>query len=149
MHIEIAFAPPKQDVSSAEEYSKMLGTTTARVTQFSEANVPAKLKRNYSQAPRPLMLPQEIIDMPYDEELIFIQGNEKSKPLSIKARKIKWYEEDVFKSRAKIPAPKIPVASREDLNNLIIPIYIEEPLVTADFQDEYSADIQEEKNRRG
>ncbi|WP_420800671.1 hypothetical protein [Photorhabdus temperata] len=52
------------------------------------------------------MLPQEILDMPYDEELIFIQGNNKTKPLNVKARKIKMVRRTRFQISWKYDAAR-------------------------------------------
>ncbi|WP_196815142.1 type IV secretory system conjugative DNA transfer family protein [Photorhabdus temperata] len=149
-HVEIVYAPAKQDFATAEEYSKALGTTTVPVTTYSDS-VSSRQKsrsRNRSVQPRPLMLPQEILDMPYDEELIFIQGNNKTKPLNVKARKIKWYEEPVFKSRGNMMPPEIPLASRELLNGLVISMRKREQHLNAEFKEEYSSIFDNERNKR-
>ncbi|PHM25040.1 type IV secretory system conjugative DNA transfer family protein [Xenorhabdus budapestensis] len=149
-HVEIVYAPAKQDFSAAEEYSKALGTTTVPVTTYSD-NVGGKQKsrgRNRTVQPRPLMLPQEILDMPYDEEIVFIQGNNDTKPLNIKARKIFWYKEDVFKSRANMPRPNIPLASREQLDGIVIPMRKKEQHLNAEFNEGFSAVIDDEMKKR-
>jgi type IV secretion system protein VirD4 len=118
-HIEIAFAP--SDTSTAKEYSERLGNTTVIEFSFSDARGRERTK-NSSRQPRALMLPQEIKDMPYDRELLFIQGSRQSKPIQVLARKIFWYEEPALKARAGLPKPVIPVASREELDGLTVPM---------------------------
>jgi type IV secretion system protein VirD4 len=120
IHIEVVYAPG--NISAAEEYSKRLGTKTVKVDSFSFGKGNAKT-RNQALQPRALMLPQEIKDMTYQEELIFLQGNQKSKPLSIKARKLFWYEEPVFKERVNMPLPPIPIGDKAQIDNLVIPMH--------------------------
>ncbi len=149
-HVEIVYAPAKQDFATAEEYSKALGTTTVPVTNYSD-NVGGKQRsrsRNRSVQPRPLMLPQEILDMPYDEEIIFLQGNNDSKPMNIKARKIFWYKEEVFRQRANMPQPTIPLASRDKLSGIVIPMRQKEQQLNAEFNEDYSGVIDDERNKR-
>lgn len=129
-HIEIVYAPG--DVDAAEQYSKRLGNTTVRVRNNSVNH--GKQRSNtvsYTEHPRPLMLPQEINEMPYNEELIFVQGSKTTAPVNIKARKIFWYEEDVFKARADLPTPTIPVGDEAKLDSLVVPVRIES--VTAEM----------------
>lgn len=149
-HIEIVFAPAKQNFAAAEEYSKALGTTTVPVVSYSDSTGGKNRSRtrNRNVQSRPLMLPQEILDMPYDEELIFVQGSNSSKPVNIKARKIKWYEEEVFKSRANLPTPKIPIATRTQLDGIVVPMRKSENAISADFNDNFSAVIEGEISKR-
>lgn len=149
-HIEIVFAPAKQDFPTADEYSKALGNTTVPVTNYSD-NVGGKQRsrtRSRNFQPRALMLPQEILDMPYEEELIFVQGSNNSKPVNIKARKIKWYEEAIFKARANLPTPNIPIATRAQLDGIVVPMRLNENAVKADFNDDFLAVIEDEITKR-
>jgi len=149
-HVEIVYAPAKQDYSAAKEYSDALGTTTTNVVTYSES-ISGKQKtksKNSSVQARPLMLPQEILEMPYNEEIIFVQGDKKTKPLNIKARKIFWYEEEVFTKRANMQVPHIPVATRSQLNGIVIPMRKTEQVINADFNDDFSGVVTDEKNKR-
>lgn len=150
LHCEVVFAPAKQDTATAAEYSKALGNKTVSITTHSK-NRGEKQKshgQNQNYQARPLMLPQEIQDMPYEEELIFVTGSNNNKPLNIKARKIFYYKEDVFKSRVNIPPPPIPVATREMLNNIVVPMRKNEMLVGADYDSEEAEQISSELNKR-
>lgn len=149
-HIEVVYAPAKQDFSAADDYSKALGTTTVSVVNYSDSvgNKQRSRSRNRNVQPRQLMLAQEILDMPYDEEIIFVQGSKKSKPVNIKARKIFWYEEDVFRARANLPKPDIPLATREMLNGIVVPMRKNELNHNAEFKDDFTAVIDSEKNKR-
>lgn len=148
-HLEVVFAPAKQDVAAAEEYSKALGTKTVKVPNNSVTSGKQTSKtRGHTLHPKPLMMPQEILDLPYEEELIFVQGNLNNKPLNIRARKIFWYNEEVFKSRANLPTPNIPEVTREQLNGIVVPMRNNEEVVTADFNDEFGAVVREEQSKR-
>lgn len=149
-HCELVYTPAKQDYAAAEEYSKALGTTTVKVTTTSETSggKQRSRSRNHSEQSRALMLPQEILDMPYDESLIFIQGSQSSKPVNIKARKIFWYKEPAFMARANMTRPEIPLASREQINGLVVPMRKNDNLLTADFVSEFQDVISDEINKR-
>ncbi|OPE23661.1 conjugal transfer protein, partial [Pseudomonas aeruginosa] len=101
-HAEIVYTP--NDIELATEYSKRLGNTTVRVANDSVNYGDKRTRgRSYSEQARPLMLPQEVNELPYDEELIFIGATKEHPSLSIRARKIFWYEEPVFQERANMP----------------------------------------------
>lgn len=75
IHNEIVFAPG--DIELAKEYSARLGNTTVRVQNqsFNTRDMTDKSKTDsFNEQSRPLMLPQEINELPYDQELIFVQG---------------------------------------------------------------------------
>lgn len=122
-HNEIVYAPG--DIDLAEQYSKRLGNTTVRVQNqsFSGRDVTDKNKTDsFSEQPRPLMFAQEINDLPYDKELIFVQSTKTTEPLKIRARKIFYYEEEVFKARANMPPPLIPMGDASLIDGLVVPI---------------------------
>ncbi|NWO07520.1 MAG: type IV secretory system conjugative DNA transfer family protein, partial [Alteromonadaceae bacterium] len=52
---------------------------------------------------RELMLPQEILNMPEQECLIFKMDN-----YPIQAKKIYWFKDELFKDRGNMPVPKVP-----------------------------------------
>lgn len=112
-HIEIVFA--MGSFRAAEEYSKRLGNTTRRVTSRSRSSggKGSSSGTNTSLHARPLMLPQEIQEMPYDEELIFMLGSRRSKPLKVRAKKIFWYEDKFFTARANKAPPEPAFLSEE------------------------------------
>lgn len=117
-HIEIVFA--MSSVSSATEYSKRLGNTTERVSSRSRSSSRGGMSNSTSESlqARPLMLPQEIMALPYEDELIFIQGTNRSKPLKVRARKIFWYQDPDFLKRSAIPAPVIDPQDAEQVLRL-------------------------------
>lgn len=149
-HVEIVYAPAKQDYQAAKEYSDALGTTTVNVTSYSESLAGKQKTKNKSQSvqARPLMLPQEITDMPYEEEIIFVQGEKGRKPVNIKARKIFWYEEPAFIARGNMPTPTIPTATRAQLNGIVVPMRKTDQVINADFNDEFSGVVADEKKKR-
>ena len=65
------------------------------------------------------MLPQEIKDMPYENELIFIQPTKNNPGTQIYARKIEWYKDELLSSRANMPLPVVPEATNEDVQKIL------------------------------
>lgn len=122
-HNVVVFAPGDIDASTA--YSKRLGTTTVRVPSDNAGLSDGQRRsrgRSWTLQARALMLPQEIDALPYEEELIFMAATDKTKKLNIKAKKILWYKEDIFKERAdtnKYPLPHVPVGKPERLKGMV------------------------------
>ncbi|WP_183132576.1 type IV secretory system conjugative DNA transfer family protein, partial [Pseudomonas savastanoi] len=70
------------------EYSTRLGNTTVRVQNqsFNSTDMRNRSKTNsYSEQPRPLLLPQEVSALPYDEELIFVEATKTTPAANIRA----------------------------------------------------------------
>lgn len=90
--------------SDAEGYSKDLGNITikekSRSRQMSMQG-DTTLSENYHK--RELMLPQEIKNMPLDDSLIL-----KMDINPIKAKKIYWFKDSLFKNRGNMPVPNVP-----------------------------------------
>lgn len=128
-HIEIVYTTG--DVALAEEYSKRLGNTTVRVKNVSVNHGGERRTRtdSYTEQARPLMLPQEIDKLPYEEELVFVQGTKTTPPMNIKARKIFWYEEAIFEERANMKPPEIPIGDAAKIDALTVPVRVAEPKV--------------------
>ncbi|MFO7012773.1 type IV secretory system conjugative DNA transfer family protein, partial [Pseudomonas aeruginosa] len=142
---EIVYTP--NDIELATEYSKRLGNTTVRVANDSVNYGDKRTRgRSYSEQARPLMLPQEVNELPYDEELIFIGATKEHPSLSIRARKIFWYEEPVFQERANMPPPALPTADLEKLKSITVPVRIEEK--TAAVVAPHDAQIKAEQQKR-
>jgi type IV secretion system protein VirD4 len=122
-HIEIVYGTG--NVELAKEYSTRLGNTTVRVQNqsFKRRDIAnSGPTDSYSEQARPLMLPQEVSGLPYDEELIFVEATKVTPAVNIRARKIFWYEEPVFKERANMPTPLIPVGDASKIDQLTIPV---------------------------
>jgi type IV secretion system protein VirD4 len=122
-HIEIVYGTG--NVELAKEYSTRLGNTTVRVQNqsFNSSDMRNKSKTNsYTEQARPLMLPQEVSALPYDEELIFIEATKQTPAANIRARKIFWYEEDVFKERAGMKPPFVPTGDASKIDALTKPV---------------------------
>jgi type IV secretion system protein VirD4 len=102
------------DEKLAEQLEKRLGDATVGVvTQnrprwFAWAQ-PARQHEAEHPHRRPLMLRQEILQMPSDEQIILRPG---MKP--IRAKKVRWYQEPAFLERRRDP-PKIPQLAVEIL----------------------------------
>lgn len=149
-HINVVFAPG--DIEAATAYSKRLGNTTVKVASdnagLSDGGKRSR-GRSWTLQPRPLMLPQEIDELPYEEELIFMAATAKSKRLKIRANKIFWYNEKVFLERTdtKIyPIPTVPVGNLEQMKGMVKSVVRQnQSLKLAKPQGD---DILKEKSRR-
>lgn len=104
--VRVAFGT--NDVETAKTLSDMLGTTTIQVTgvgtqskgtlaKLNPLNIVssgAGKSLNVSDTARALMTPDEVMRLPNDSQLIFVQG---SKP--VVAEKIRYYEDPFFKGK--------------------------------------------------
>lgn len=99
---QIVFAPREQ--SDANEYSEMLGYKTVRKQHRSTSRGRGtnQVSINYTEEKRALFLPQEIKELPADDELIFYEG---CKP--IRAKKNWYFRDRQLKARANMPPVKI------------------------------------------
>ena len=98
------------DLELAQELEKRLGDATVNVVTQNRPRwfswlKPAKQSEAEHPHRRPLLLTQEVLQMPADEEIILRPG---MKP--VRARKIRWWQEPAFARRYK-PAPAIPQLS--------------------------------------
>lgn len=125
-HIKVAFAPG--DIDTAKKYSERLGNTTIKVastnTNVSEGQRRSR-GRGFSLQARPLMLPQEINELPYKEELVFIQPTKNNPTMNMRVEKIFWYKEPIFKERVdekKYPLPDIPEGDTSKIEGLVVPV---------------------------
>ena len=89
--------------------NKTVETVSASKPKFLDFN-PSSRSLNVSQAQRALLLPQEVITLPRDDQIILIES---SPP--IKTKKIKYYEDSIFKKRL-LPATAIPQQEPYDPN---------------------------------
>jgi type IV secretion system protein VirD4 len=123
-HIEIVYGTG--NVELAKEYSARLGNTTVRVQNqsFNNSDMRNKSKTNsYSEQARPLLLPQEISELPYKEQLIFVEATNKYPSAKIRSRKIVWYEEEVFRQRVEgFKPPPVPVGDASKIDALTVPV---------------------------
>ncbi|MBD8873467.1 type IV secretory system conjugative DNA transfer family protein [Rhodanobacter sp. DHB23] len=99
---QIVFAPREQ--ADANEYSEMLGYKTLRRQQrsTSRGRDSRQVSISYNEEKRALFLPQEIKQLPQDEEIIFYEG---CKP--IRARKNWFFKDKELKARADVPPARI------------------------------------------
>ncbi|OQW36200.1 MAG: hypothetical protein A4E19_00670 [Nitrospira sp. SG-bin1] len=104
---QIVFAPQEQ--ADAEEYSKMLGTYTAKVRStghshprgFSRGQQASRSTHESEQA-RPLLLPQELRQLSEDQAIIQIRA---CKP--ILCRKARFYDDETFLNRLRGVSPSL------------------------------------------
>jgi type IV secretion system protein VirD4 len=99
---QIVFAPREQ--SDANEYSEMLGYKTLRKEHRSTSRGRGtnQVSINHTEEKRALFLPQEIKELPSDDELIFYEG---CKP--IRAKKNWFFKDRNFRERAAMASAKI------------------------------------------
>ena len=95
---QIVFTPREQ--ADANEYSEMMGYKTVRKRHRSttSGNGSSSVSINYAEERRALMLPQEIKELPGDDELIFMEG---CKP--IRAKKNWFFKDKQFVAWTKLP----------------------------------------------
>ncbi|WP_267313087.1 type IV secretory system conjugative DNA transfer family protein [Xanthomonas cucurbitae] len=100
----IVFTPREQEDANA--YSDMLGYATIgrQHRSTSSGGGASNVSYSYTEERRALMLPQEIKELPGDDELLFFEG---SKP--IRCEKNWFFKDSVLKSRimdpVAVPAP--------------------------------------------
>ncbi|SEV84478.1 type IV secretory system conjugative DNA transfer family protein [Luteibacter sp. 329MFSha] len=99
---QIVFAPREQ--ADANAYSEMLGYRTVRRSQRSTSRGGSghQVSTSHSEERRALLLPQEIKELPSDDELIFYEG---CKP--IRAQKNWFFKDKVYRQRASLPPARI------------------------------------------
>lgn len=104
-HNEIVFAT--ESTTEAKDYSERLGYTTLkdRARSRTRSKGGPSTTDNIQRHQRALMLPQEIMRMPYEEQLFFKKGG---RVHPVKMNKIFWYKEPMFAERANLPLPEIP-----------------------------------------
>ncbi len=83
---------------TADLISKLIGNETVESTSYSKPKFldfnPASRSINVSQAQRALLLPQEVLALPKDQQIILVEA---SSP--IKTKKIFYYQDKMFNSR--------------------------------------------------
>ncbi|MEN3262724.1 type IV secretory system conjugative DNA transfer family protein [Sodalis endosymbiont of Spalangia cameroni] len=125
-HVEVVYAPGNIDV--ATEYSRRLGNCTVKVSADNQNVSDGQRRskgRSVSLQARPLMLPQEVNELPYEEALIFMQPTRTTPPMKIRARKIFWYDEPIFCERvneAHYPLPEVPESDTARIERLVVPV---------------------------
>jgi type IV secretion system protein VirD4 len=106
--VKVTFA--SGDYETAEVISKYLGNFGARTESESQSEPTGSLwlsgrtSRSFSETSRALLLPQEILQLPPDEEIVMIEGLP-----PIRASKIRYFQESVFTSRMIPPIPITPI----------------------------------------
>lgn len=148
-HIQIVYTP--NGTEEAKKYSERLGNTTLKVKSGGVSQGDKRTRStNWSYQPRPLMHPQEVMQLPYGEQLMFVGGTAKTPPLNIRARKLFWFNEPVFKERVNWTPPPVPTGNAALIDSLTVPVRIEEPTVAlASPHDEALRRSHAEKSQAG
>jgi type IV secretion system protein VirD4 len=95
------------NMETANLISQLLGNKTAQQVSYNKPKYldlnPGARSLHVSETQRALMLPQEVIQMPREDQIVLIE----SQP-PIRAKKILYYKEKLFTSRLlkKVPIPK-------------------------------------------
>ena len=94
------------NVETANLISQLIGNKTATQVSYNKPKYfdlnPASRSLNLSDVQRALILPQEVIQLPRDEQILLIE----SQP-PIRSKKIKYFDDKFFTSRL-LPKIKIP-----------------------------------------
>jgi type IV secretion system protein VirD4 len=113
-HTKVTFAP--NDEKTARRISELLGKTTVdekRVSFSSDYQAMVKSSQNesYNHVGRPLLTPGEIMQLPFEEELILRAGKR-----PVRARKVLYFQEEHFQRRADMepPASTVPPGTFAD-----------------------------------
>ena len=102
--VEIVFTP--KSLKEARNLSERFGTFAmeSRSTSKSKHLIDGKgTTISTSEQKRALMMPQELLAMDQSQALVIIAGHP-----PVKANKLRYYAEEVFLERSKIPPPDIP-----------------------------------------
>lgn len=105
-HNSITFAVPS--VKEAANVSARLGNKTIRMRENNrtkQSQGGSSTSQQWITQPRALMLPQEIQNLPYEEQIIFKGGG---RVMPIHCKKIVYYKDKNFKNKANMETPKIP-----------------------------------------
>lgn len=123
-HVRIAFA--SNDERTAKRISDSLGTATEQRSQRNYAGhrlAPwlSHVMVSRQETARPLLTPGEVMQLPQTDELVMVSGVP-----PIRAKKIRYYEDENFKSRRLTsPAlaagqfPDVPIARADDWSGLV------------------------------
>lgn len=98
-----AFTPSEQE--DADDYSKAMGDTTVR--RRNRTTGQGGTSYSHTEERRPLMLPQELKELPDDDQIIFCKGCP-----PIRAKKNWWFKSARFKKLMRPPVKVEPLASR-------------------------------------
>src|ERR1700754_910459 len=111
---QIVFAPREQ--SDANEYSEMLGYKTVRKQNrsTSRGGGASQVSTSYSEERRALLLPQEIKELPANDELIFLEG---CKP--IRAQKNWFFKDKALKERTGLPPSTVERAEAVTVSDVL------------------------------
>ncbi|MDF2965667.1 MAG: virD4 [Rickettsiaceae bacterium] len=127
---------------TANLISQLCGNKTVQQTSQSKPKFfdlnPATRTVNVSEVQRALLLPQEVIQLPRDEQIVLIE----SFP-PIKSKKIKYFDDKFFTKRL-LPPTLIPIQEPYDPRKDSAEEEVEEDLVEEEYEEEEDTDSNEE-----
>lgn len=99
--VKIIYTPSEND--SAKYYSEMLGYETVKGKSKSKSRgKTGSTSQSESDQKRALMMPQELLQMPFEEALVWLKGTK-----IIKIEKVMYFKDKSFNDRVRWPAPEI------------------------------------------
>jgi type IV secretion system protein VirD4 len=105
------------NVETANLISQLCGNKTVESISHSKPKFldfnPGSRSMNVSQAQRALLLPQEVMQLPKDDQILLIE----SFP-PIKSKKIKYYEDSFFKDRL-LPPSQVPTQEPYEIDSFV------------------------------
>lgn len=113
--VEIVFTP--KSLKEARSLSERFGTHAMESRSTSKSKHLADSKGttiSTSEQKRALMMPQELLAMDQSQALVIIAGHP-----PVKANKLRYYAEEVFLERSKVPPPDIPSIAQRPLDDKI------------------------------
>lgn len=113
--VEIVFTP--KSLKEARNLSERFGTLAMESQSTSKSKHLADRKGttiSTSEQKRALMMPQELLAMDQSQALVIIAGHP-----PVKANKLRYYAEEVFLERSRIPPPDIPSIIQKPLDDKI------------------------------
>jgi type IV secretion system protein VirD4 len=112
MALQVCFAP--RDDQDAKDYSEMIGYMTEK-NRSKSRQLSGKGGRSESESDqrRAVLLPQEVKEIGTEKAIISLEN---MRPALVK--KIRWYEDPIFKARANLPVPPPPDPHTQEPNTI-------------------------------
>jgi type IV secretion system protein VirD4 len=108
-HVLVCFAAA--DVGTAQRISQMTGSATELRRSYGRSHfLDATKSVTYSESTRPLLMPGDVRELPYDTQLVFVTGHP-----PLRCRKVRHYRDRLFKSR--LLPPPVQTVGKIDLPN--------------------------------
>ena len=108
-HVLVCFAAA--DTGTAQRISQMTGSATELRRSYGRSHfLDATKSVTYSESTRPLLMPGDVRELPYDTQLVFVTGHP-----PLRCRKVRHYRDHLFKKR--LLPPPVQLNGKVDLPN--------------------------------